>query len=173
MDIAKRARMIDVPLIAGASSEDRLTGRGHLCNIVIFDWKLRSARRVVAMPHSISLDQLSNESLLRGPPLLVPKLDALRGEDFVRQLGERETSRQTEESIATAASGRRKIWDFATNLHCSIIGTCLSTAELRHILIKLGRQEAATASEHDLHASGVVLCQEGARAPCCTRDEGG
>ena len=149
--------MIDVPLIAGASSEDRLTGRGHLCNIVIFDWKLRSARRVVAMPHSISLDQLSNESLLRGPPLLVPKLDALRGEDFVRQLGERETSRQTEESIATAASGRRKIWDFATNLHCSIIGTCLSTAELRHILIKLGRQEAATASEHNLHASGVVI----------------
>ena len=43
------------------------------------------------------------------------------------------------------------------NLHCSIIGTCLSTAELRHILIKLGRQEAATASEHDLHASGVVI----------------
>jgi hypothetical protein len=109
------------------------------------------------MPHSISLDQLSNGSLLRGPPLLVPKLDALRGEDLVRQLGERETSRQTEESIGTAAPGRRKIWDFATNLHCSIIGTCLSTAELRHILIKLGRQEAATASEHDLHASGVVI----------------
>jgi hypothetical protein len=118
MDIEKRARMIDVPLIAGASSEDRLTGRGHLCNIVIFDWKLRSARRVVAMPHSISLDQLSNESLLRGPPLLVPKLDALRGEDFVRQLGERETSRQTEESIATAASGRQKFG--ALPLTCTV-----------------------------------------------------
>jgi len=53
--------------------------------------------------------------------------------------------------------GTAKIWGFATNLHCSIIGTCLSTAELRHILIKLGRQEAATASEHNLHASGVVI----------------
>ena len=118
------------------------------------------------MPHSISLAQLSNGSLLSGPPPLVPKLDALRGDDFLRQLGERKISGLTEESIATAALGRRKIWDFATNLHCSIIGTCLPTAELRHILIKLGRKEAATASEHDLHASGVVIAgqrHEGAK----------
>ena len=118
------------------------------------------------MPHSISLAQLSNGSLLSGPPPLVPKLDALRGDDFLRQLGERKISGLTEESIATAALGRRKIWDFATNLHCSIIGTCLTTAELRHILIKLGRREATTASEHDLHASGVVIAgqrHEGAR----------
>jgi hypothetical protein len=118
------------------------------------------------MPHSISLDQLSNGSLLSGPPPLVPKLDALRGDDFLRQLGERKISGLTEESIAIAAPGRRKIWDFATNLHCSIIGTCLSTAELRHILIKLGRKEAASASEHDLHASGVVIAgqrHEGAK----------
>ena len=113
------------------------------------------------MHHSISLDQISNGSLLSGPPPLVPKLDALRGDDFIlRQLGERKIPRQTRKSIATAAPRRRKIWDFATNLHCSIIGTCLSTAELRHILIKLGRQEAATASEHDLHASGVVIASQ-------------
>jgi hypothetical protein len=112
------------------------------------------------MPNFISLDQLSNGSLLSGPPLLVPKLDALRDDFILRQLGEREISPQTEKSIATAAPRRRKIWDFATNLHCSIIGTCLSTAELRHILIKLGRQEAATASEHDLHASGVVIASQ-------------
>jgi septal ring factor EnvC (AmiA/AmiB activator) len=31
---------------------------------------------------------------------------------------------------------------------------------LRHILIKLGRQEAATASEHDLHASGVLIASQ-------------
>src|ERR1700756_2947413 len=112
------------------------------------------------MPNSISLAQLSNGSLLRGPPVLVPKLDNLRGDDFLRHLDEREIPGQTVESIATAAPGRRKIWEFATNLHCSIIGTCLSTAELRHILIKLGRQEAATASEHDLHASGVLIASQ-------------
>jgi hypothetical protein len=51
-------------------------------------------------------------------------------------------------------------------LHCSIIGTCLSTAELRQIFVKLGRKEATTASEHDLHASGVLLAhqrQQGAK----------
>jgi hypothetical protein len=112
------------------------------------------------MPNFISLDQLSNGSLLSGPPLLVPKLDALRDDFILRPLGEREIPPQTEKSFATAAPRRRKIWDFATNLHCSIIGTCLSTAELRHILIKLGLQEAATASEHDVHASGVVIASQ-------------
>src|SRR6185437_15541200 len=27
---------------------------------------------------------------------------------------------------------RTRIWEFGVNLHCSIIGTCLTTAELRH-----------------------------------------
>jgi hypothetical protein len=52
------------------------------------------------------------------------------------------------------------MWDFATYLHCSIIGTCLPTAELRRILSKLGRDEATTASEHDLHASAVVVAAQ-------------
>jgi len=74
----------------------------------------------------------------------------------VRQLSERKLLEPAAEIIAPAP-GRRKLWDFATHLHCSIIGTCLSTAELRHALIKLGHKEAATVSEHDLHASGVVI----------------
>jgi hypothetical protein len=37
-----------------------------------------------------------------------------------------------------AAPRRTKIWEFGANLHCSIIGTCLSTAELRQILRKAG-----------------------------------
>lgn len=76
-----------------------------------------------------------------------------------QQPGERKISGRAEECIG-APPGRRKIWDFATHLHCSIIGTCLSTAELRHILIKVGRQGAATASEHDLHASGVLVASQ-------------
>ena len=39
---------------------------------------------------------------------------------------------------ATTPSRRTKIWEFNTNLHCSIIGTCLSTRELRQVLKKLG-----------------------------------
>jgi hypothetical protein len=61
---------------------------------------------------------------------------------------------------------RRKIWEFDANLHCSIIGTCLTNAELRQVAVKLGCTEAATASELDLHASGVALAgkrHEGAK----------
>ena len=69
---------------------------------------------------------------------------------------EREVFQFARASPATGP-GRRKLWEFSTYFHCSIIGTCLSTAELRQILTKLGHNEAATASEHDLHASGVVI----------------
>jgi hypothetical protein len=79
----------------------------------------------------------------------------------LRQLSERKISARAEESTG-APPGRRKIWDFATHFHCPIIGTCLSTGELRHILIKLGRQESATALEHDLHASGVLIASHAA-----------
>jgi Uncharacterized protein conserved in bacteria (DUF2325) len=58
--------------------------------------------------------------------------------------------------VMTDAKGRRsKIWDIAPTLHCSIIGTCLSAAELRQFFIKLGDAEARTASDHTLHSSGV------------------
>jgi hypothetical protein len=61
---------------------------------------------------------------------------------------------------------RTKIWEFGTNLHCSIIGTCLSTGELRQVLGKLNLKDVATASEHDVHASGVLVAgkhQDGAK----------
>jgi hypothetical protein len=112
------------------------------------------------MSHSNSLDRFSNGYLLSRPQPLAQKFDVLLGEgSTLRQLSERKISGRAEESTS-APPGRRKIWDFVTHFHCSIIGTCLSTAELRHILIKLGRQEAATASEHDLHASGVLIASQ-------------
>jgi hypothetical protein len=52
---------------------------------------------------------------------------------------------------------RTRIWEFGTSLHCSIIGTCLTTAELRHVLVKLKVGDADAASDHELHALGVVL----------------
>ena len=61
---------------------------------------------------------------------------------------------------------RTRLWEFDRNLHCSIIGTCLTTAELRRILDKLKVDGADTASEHDVHALGVMLAgqkNEGAK----------
>jgi hypothetical protein len=55
---------------------------------------------------------------------------------------------------------RTRIWEFDGNLHCSIVGTCLTTAELRHILEKLKVGNAGAASDHELHALGVMLAGE-------------
>jgi hypothetical protein len=58
--------------------------------------------------------------------------------------------------VATDAKGRRcKIWDIAPSLHCSIIGTCLSAAELRQFFTKLGDTDAKMASDNILHGRGV------------------
>jgi hypothetical protein len=54
------------------------------------------------------------------------------------------------------APRRTKIWEFSTNLHCSIVGTCLSTSELRQVLKKFGLA-ADGCTDHDLHAVAVSL----------------
>jgi hypothetical protein len=82
-------------------------------------------------------------------------------------LRDRRSPRQQEQPrVAPTAHQRTKLWEFATNLHCSIVGTCLSTGELRQVLSKLGLAAAPTAGEHDLHASGVLIAgkhQDGAK----------
>src|SRR5271163_3925170 len=56
-----------------------------------------------------------------------------------------------------AARRRTAIWDMHPSVHCSIIGTCLSSAELRRLMMKLGVAGAETAGDHDLHKQGVTL----------------
>lgn len=51
---------------------------------------------------------------------------------------------------------RTKIWEFSQNLHCSIIGTCLSTSELRQTLNRLGLAQYDW-TDHDLHHKAVSL----------------
>lgn len=73
---------------------------------------------------------------------------------------------EVEKLLLRPARGRRKLWEFGTHLHCSIIWTCLSTGELRQVLLKLGVREAADGSDHELHASAVLIAgkhQEGAK----------
>jgi hypothetical protein len=75
------------------------------------------------MSHSNSLDRFANGSLLSWPQPLAQNFDAVRREGLTsRQISEPKISALAEESIG-APPGRRKIWDFATHLHCSIIGT--------------------------------------------------
>lgn len=51
---------------------------------------------------------------------------------------------------------RAKISELSRYLHCSVIGTCLSTSELRHILAKAGNAVDGV-SDHELHGRGVTV----------------
>jgi len=63
----------------------------------------------------------------------------------------------------TASPPRRtKIWEFHSNLHCSI-GTCLSTGELRQVLKKLGVASQGS-TDHELHVPRVSLAGRHDRA---------
>jgi Uncharacterized protein conserved in bacteria (DUF2325) len=60
--------------------------------------------------------------------------------------------------VASPQTPRRsRIWELAETLHCSIIGTCLSNAELRHALARLGVNGIEAADDHELHVVGVTL----------------
>jgi hypothetical protein len=50
-----------------------------------------------------------------------------------------------------------RLADLHTNLHCSIVGTCLTTGELRQFVGKLDIADPKTLSEHDLHKYGVTI----------------
>src|SRR5215467_13699022 len=58
---------------------------------------------------------------------------------------------------ARAELTRRRIWELGSSFHCSIIGTCLTTAELREILLKIGLPGVGKETDHDLHARAVLL----------------
>lgn len=58
--------------------------------------------------------------------------------------------------LQVEAPRRAKLWELPEALHCSIIGTCFSTAELRRVLAKCNL-EALGKSEHELHHQGVAL----------------
>ncbi|MGP0088406.1 MAG: DUF2325 domain-containing protein [Xanthobacteraceae bacterium] len=61
------------------------------------------------------------------------------------------------DTLSGQPARRSKIWELADTLHCSIIGTCLSNAELRHVLVRLDVTGAETADDHELHVIGVTL----------------
>lgn len=67
----------------------------------------------------------------------------------------RSDERPAAEQATTVRAQRLKTWDLASMFHCSIVGTCLTTAELRQVLAKVGDIDARGASDHTLHSRGV------------------
>src|SRR5499427_1239777 len=57
--------------------------------------------------------------------------------------------------------GRRmKLWELAPSLHCSVIGTCLDTRELRRLLSKCGAGDFSSESDHVVHGEAVLLAAQ-------------
>jgi len=52
---------------------------------------------------------------------------------------------------------RSKLWELNGSVHCSIIGTCLTTGELRRAMGK-ATQTDSHVPDHDLHSQAVGLC---------------
>jgi len=82
------------------------------------------------------------------------KASPLPGNMIPMKMREPESS---EDFVPPVARKRTPIWQMHPSVHCSIIGTCLSSAEIRRLLIKLGVHGAENASDHDLHKQGVAL----------------
>ena len=55
-----------------------------------------------------------------------------------------------------APQQRKKLWDLPRNLHCSVIGTCLPTPELRKVLHRFADVDLRHLSELELHEQGVT-----------------
>ena len=62
------------------------------------------------------------------------------------------------EALRPPKPQRAKLWDLSESVHCSIIGTCLTTGELRRVMSKAIREDIAGMSDHDLHSQAVGLC---------------
>src|SRR5262245_4824283 len=67
-------------------------------------------------------------------------------------------------AVERAEPRRRRIWEISGSFHCSIIGTCLTTTELRQILAKIELPGAHKETDHQLHGRAVLLAGQRAVA---------
>ncbi len=68
--------------------------------------------------------------------------------------------RVSETPRPTPAPPRKKLWDLDRYYHCSVIGTCLTLAELRQLQRRLGGVAQALDSDYDVHRVFVSTARE-------------
>ena len=118
------------------------------------------------MPHSLYPTEYSEDLPVsaRGTQLLAkvfdpgaPKPAWAPGAGHTAMASALTPSRDAAAKLAPASKRRTQIWELHQSLHCSIIGTCLSSGELRRLLVRLKVEGAEAADDHELHVLGVLL----------------
>lgn len=94
-------------------------------------------------------------SVLSWQPASPPK-SALSIADIAGGRGVEPTSRVIAPEVV-ASKRRAQLRELHHSLHCSIVGTCLTTGELRRLLIRLNMKSAETLDDHGVHQLGVML----------------
>ncbi|MFK0164901.1 DUF2325 domain-containing protein [Rhizobium sp. NPDC090279] len=74
---------------------------------------------------------------------------------FALPIVEQHPDERSAASTISVRTQRLKTWELAPMFHCSIVGTCLTTTELRQVLAKVGDIDTKTATDHALHSRGV------------------
>ena len=75
-----------------------------------------------------------------------------------RRTSPRDAARSGTDPRAPLPRQRAKLWELNETFHCSIVGTCLTTAELRRVMVKVAGRDLSDLSDHDLHGQAVGLC---------------
>jgi hypothetical protein len=69
----------------------------------------------------------------------------------------RPSTRPSAGPFASPGGQRKKLWEFSTSMHCSIVGTCLSTMELRKIVAKVKGHDLKGFSDLIIHEEAVLV----------------
>ncbi len=72
----------------------------------------------------------------------------------------RKTPRIELGSLPPPQRQRSKLWELNDSVHCSIVGTCLTTGELRRVMGKAVQTDVSRVTDHDLHSQAVGLCSQ-------------
>src|SRR5262245_32255466 len=83
--------------------------------------------------------------------------DLARTAGWIESVGRRKPTSALFGAQGAAAPARRtKLWELGPTLHCSIVGTCLMSGELRTLLRRCGAVSDRSATDHELHQVAVA-----------------
>ena len=96
-----------------------------------------------------------------GPFFLHPNTETSLAKSDGQALGLSAKLQSDLAAFLTSRGGKRlKLWELAPNLHCSVIGTCLDTRELRRLLSKREAGDFGNESDHVVHGEAVLLAAQ-------------